>query len=439
MKNFYASASTFALLIAFSALSPAQSDVSKNSTETSRGPSLEISGETNVLFYSFNQGKKEANNGKGQGSHISVEDSRLNFRFSGRADVLGGLEYTGFIGITGNTEAGKTSVEENWIMLRNGHGRLIVGGHRGVADRMATGAFSVMGSTGGFDGNYKNVVNVSTGVNRSTDMVGIQKDSNKVTFVLPRYYGLQAGVSFTPHGEQQGEAKLRTISSRSSGINPYDKNNVELGVNYKTDLQGLGVKTSLTVLTGQSQPIRRRGTSPVNSEGRRFSETLYSGERSNSLSYALGLLLTYGNFEAGFEFIDNGESQVLKAIKDRDAGQMYTVAAGYTFGANKIALGYQFSERKLGTRIEHFGQTDIVAADNPKAKAKVISLTYDHKLAKGLSVFAEANYFDFKTDDRWVQAQEKARTSGATGASSISEGVGNNHGHVFMLGTKVRF
>lgn len=427
-------------LTALSVLAATPTVVLAESGEASqKGPNLEISGETNVIFFSFNGGRKEENNGKGQGTHLTVQDSRLNFLFKGTADALGGFDYTGFIGVTGNTEKGKTSVEENWIMLRNRWGRLIAGGHRGVTDRMSVGAFSVMGATGGFDGSYKNVINVSTGVNRSTDLVGAQKDANKLTLVSPRLNGLQAGISFTPHGEQQGEAKLRTITSREGGVQPYDKNSVEFGVNYKTNLEGLGVKASATVVTGQTQTIRRQTTAPAATANDRFAESLYSGDRHNTLSYALGLLLTYGDFEAGFEFIDNGKSNVLKAIKERDAGQLYMAAFGYNFGANKIAIGYQYSERKLGTRIEHFNETYNIASENSKAKANVFSLTYDRKLAKGLSVFAEANYFDFKTDDRWVQAQDGARGSAVSGASSIDQGVGNNHGQVLMVGTKVRF
>lgn len=439
MKKFCNVAGTLTALSVLVTASTAA--LAADKTPSAKGPTLSISGETNVVFYSFNSGRKEENRGKGQGTHLTVQDSRLNFLFAGSSDSLGGFDYSGFIGVTGNTEAGKTSVEENWIKLQNRWGRMILGGHRGVTDRMAFGAYSIMGGTGGFDGNYKNVINLSTGTVISTDLVGAPKDANKITLVTPRLNGIQAGISFTPHGQQQGEAKLRTIGSRESGTKPYGKNNVGLGVNYKTDLEGLGVKASATLISGQTQTLRRFAVTPAATQNDRFAEAIYSGDRYNTLSYALGLVLTYGDFEAGFEFIDNGKSQVLKSIKDRDAGQLYMAALGYNFGANKIALGYQYSERKLGTRFEapRTNTTYTIAAENAKAKANVVSLTYDRKLAKGLSLFAEANYFDYKTDDRWVQAQNGARGTGVTGSSSIDQGVGNNHGHVMVLGTKVRF
>ena len=401
-------------------------------------PTLSISGETNVAFYAFNakDKAKEQNNGKGQGIHTDIQDTRLNFEAVGIASLYGGMEYSTLIGFTGNPEKGQSSVEEVRIRLRGKWGFFVGGNSRGVEDRMSRGAFSVMGATGGFNGNYDRVINTPTGVVDSVNMVGAPKDANKLTYVTPRVNGVQAGVSFTPNTEQKGFAKLRTIGTREGDATTYDKNNIGLAMNYQTKFSnGLGLHASVTGLFGKSQVARRlngdHGVNPADLQA----ETFFSGERHNTAAYALGLVLEYGAFDFGAEYVDNGKSQVEKAIQGRNAGQVLSFAAGFKFGVNRVALGFLHSERKLGTAFNHFGVTDVVASGNPKAKANVYSVTYDRNLAKGLVLFGEANYFDHKTDQRWVDVQSAAKAIEPT----LADAVPNNKGHVIMSGIKVRF
>jgi outer membrane protein OmpU len=401
-------------------------------------PTLSISGETNVAVYAFNakDRAKEQNKGKGQGIHTDIQDTRLNFEAVGNADLYGGMEYSTLIGFTGNPERGQSSVEEVRIRLRGKWGFFVGGNSRGVEDRMSRGAFSVMGATGGFNGNYDRVFNASTGIVDSVNMVGAAKDANKLTYVTPRVNGVQAGVSFTPNTEQKGFAKLRTIGTIENDSTTYDKNNIGLGLNYHTKFcNGLGLHASATAAFGKSQIARRLGAAPAANPAAREAETFFSGERHNTASYALGLVLEYGAFDFGAEYVDNGKSQVQKAIQGRNAGHVISAAAGYKFGVNRVALGFFHSERKLGTAFNHFGVTDVVASGNPKAKANVYSVTYDRNLAKGLVLFGEANYFDHKTDQRWVNVQTATQAI----ETSLADAVPSNKGHVVMSGIKVRF
>ncbi|MCA0370141.1 MAG: porin [Proteobacteria bacterium] len=439
MKSVLLSASALGLLAGVVLIEAAHAEAAGNA------PTLKISGEINTAVYAFNQKDqpKDANGGKGQGFHSDVQDSRLNFEAVGDAHFYGGMEYSALVGFTANPEEGQAAVEEVNIRLRGPWGFFMTGNSRDVGDRMANGAFSVMGASGGFNGNYDRVINASTGVLPSVSLVGAPKDANKLTYVTPRVYDVQFGISFTPNTQTQGFSKLKSVGSRKNDDTTYDKNNVSLGLNYRTKFSnGLGLKASATAVFGQSQIARRLGALPLTAT-ERAAETYFSGDRKNTSSYALGLELDYGAFELGFEFIDNGTSQVLKAIQGRKAGQVYSVAAGYKFGVNHIALGYLHATRKLGTGIlTNFNGVrtlDVVSADNPRAKADVVSLTYDRNLAKGLVLFAEANYFDYKTDQRWVNLQNSMKSSGVGNASNMLDGVGNNRGHVLMLGTKVRF
>lgn len=439
MRNVLLSASALGLLAGVMLVDAAHAEAGGNA------PTLKISGEINTAVYAFNakDQPKDANGGKGQGIHTDIQDSRLNFEAIGDAPIYGGMEYSALIGFTANPEEGQAAVEEVNVRLRGPWGFTLVGNSRDVADRMAKGAFAVMGATGGFNGNYDRVINGSTGVLSSVSLVGAPKDANKLTYVTPRVYNVQFGVSFTPNTQTQGFSKLHSVGSRKNDDTTYDKNNVSLGLNYQTKFaNGLGLQASVTSIFGQSQIARRLGALPVNAD-QRAAETFFSGDRKNAAAYALGLAFDYGAFDLGLEFIDNGNSQVHKAIQGRKAGQVYSIAAGYKFGVNRLALGYMHATRKLGTSIvTNFNGVrvvDVISDNNPRAKADVVSLTYDRNLAKGLAIFAEANYFDQKTDRRWVNLQNNMKASGATSATNMADGVGNNKGHVLMLGTKVRF
>ncbi|MBA4749422.1 MAG: hypothetical protein H2057_02255 [Alphaproteobacteria bacterium] len=430
--------SAVALLTSLVAFPQVQAASAGDAPKVDVAPKVELSGETNVVYYVFNGKKntKDQNGGKGNGHHIDIQDARLNVEAIGVAELYGGLEYSALFGIVGDPEDGQTSVEETRIKLRGPWGFLIAGNSRGVDDRMSRGAFSVMGATGGFNGNYDRVVNMSTGVLGGVDMVGTQKDANKLTYVTPRVYGLQAGVSVTPDGRQKGYAKLRTIGNRDSSDKTFDKNNVSLGLNYNHKFaNGLGLTATATAVFGNAQIARRLEALAANAVANRVAETFYSGDRKRSASYALGLLLDYGAFDFGIEYVDNGKSQVHKAIMGRNAGYAFSGAIGYKFGVNRVALGYQHTERKLGTGFRHFGVVDIISADNPKARMDVISVTYDRTLAKGLGLFAEGNVMRSRTDSRWVALQNQAKAVN----SGLSDGVGKNNAGIVMTGLKVRW
>lgn len=399
---------------------------------------LEISGTTSTNYYLFENKVREPNFGKGRGTHLAVDDSRINFEIFGKAspDCLGGLEYSFLIGISGNTDDGVNPVEENRIKLKGEWGTFLAGDTRGVTDFMAVGTFYFLGATGGIFGNYKAVINETTGSVIRDDLLNrfTPKDQTKVVYVTPRVYGIQAGYSFTPDGSHKGDHKLQSHTPTIAGVSSVAKDGAkfaginfhEVAVNYKDSyLTCVDVSMSATAIFGKMRDLRRSLTStsvPINPNN-------YPFPRRHMKAFALGAVVEYSGFSVGGEYLNNLKSGQLTALKGSNLGQVYSIGAGYKKDCEAVSLAYLHSKRKLG-RIT----TGTVVTDFGNTKADNVSLTYDRELAPGLVAYAEGVSFRLRasqpgTLNNWNQTQNGFR----------DETVGPNRGQVFITGARIKF
>lgn len=391
---------------------------SKQAASAPQELELKISGGTSFNAYIFKNKLRQStsvqgapidpNYGKGQGTYFGVDDSRLNFE-------VAGSWYSFLIGITGNTESGKTSVEENRLKFKGPFGTLLLGAARGVTDFMAVGAYNFIGGTGGIFGNYKSVAYQTTGAVIRDDLVGVAKDQNKATYVTPRYAGFQAGYSYTPNGRQAGEASLSSLAPASSKnqVSVTGQNIHEVGVNYKASYEnGLSFKTAVTAVFAQAQSSR---------------DVL--NKYDNAASYAIGAVLGYQGFHFGGEYLDNGNSYRPRidsngnAVTGNDAGKGISIGAGYSWHVHALSLAYFTTKKKLG-------QSNGVSYGD--IKSDVMSLTYDIKVAQGFKVYAEGVHYKYKPSNvdghaRWVKDTMPGYYAGG------------NTGHSIVFGSAISF
>ena len=432
-----------------------------------KSPGLEISGGTSFNAYGFNQLQKGS---KGRGTHFGADDSRINFEVLGRAGPgLDYLEYSFLIGMTGNTESGKTSVEENRIKLKHCYGTILAGVHRGVTDFMSVGAFKFYGGTGGVLGNYKNIVNLTSGTVIKDDPAGHGKDRTKFTYVTPRFIfnsllGVQFGYSYTPDGEHSGEAKLNTLTSSSGAITAAGQNLHEFGMNVKGELaNGFGAQVSLTALIGNNKQLSSNAAvqnpgAPAFNPANPNANRLYGSRNYNDIrSYAIGLVLSFGGFSIGGEYLGNGNSLGLRSfsgsfngvpgnlipaainngqvtnftVEGADAGRVYNIGVGYSKDRHSFSLGYLQSDRCLGVAVDVANSANRI--DFGKTRAKVYSATYDYKIAKGLKAYVEATHFDYK------QSRPDAARIWNEASNGSATYVPNNNGNAFIAGVAISF
>lgn len=427
---------TVAMVLAINSLGFANSGVPaepKKSNEVGgEKPTLKISGNAKFTYHSYRNGL-EARTGqfadKGHDTAFALEDSRLNFQATGRMES-GWLDQTFFdylIGFTGNTAETK-NVEENRLRVKGRWGTAIGGNYQGVENFMARGAFSVMGGTGGFDGNFKMTTSRPTGLLLTTDMVGATKYATKFSYVTPRFYGFQAGFSFAPNSEHKGEGTdgaPRYAASTKNPQEPFDRNSIALGVNYINKFNDdASIALSVTSIFGKTHTPARGPYDNTN-----VFTAFQSAARHNTKSFALGGVGTYKGFELGLEWVNNGKSQQIKdpaqvgAAGAFNAGQHFSVATAYTFGdrkENKVSYGFGSTKRKF---------------NGENTTGKIHSVAYDRTLAPGFGVFAEGVAFNLKGNQTSAAYQDSLRNING----SMAAGLTKNNGRTFLLGATTKF
>ena len=398
-------------------------------------PNLAISGEANGTVYSFKGSQREANGGRGNGYIARAESTRLNFDVRGYTTSWGGLEYSYLVGISGDPATGKNPVEENRIKLKGIWGTLYIGTHRGVDTNMPVGAFSTAGATGGvLGGNYTNVINTTTGANSTIDLVGTVKDTNRITYASPRVSGFQFGISVAALGHMKGESKPNSYlnpGSTPGASEAFTRNNVAVGLNHHYQInKDTKLQTSVAGVFARTEP-GARGDANKNVVLPNYGGTagnninLYNMKRV--ASYTLGALLNYKEFGFGVEFMDHGTSMVYGDVQGAKAGQSVMFGVQYKHGIDRFSTGYLYHYRKMGD-FKRNGNMSAVRND-------AVHVTWDRTLAPGLNLFAEANYYDMKTDQANLDFQKAAQAKN----SKLSDPVGNSHGHVLLAGIKAKF
>jgi hypothetical protein len=427
-------------------------------------PRLKISGEGTFHGMFHRQKQREQNAGKGNGVHFEMGDARINFDVFGKASQLKGLEYSLLLGLNGDTNETQ-NIQELRLKLKGDWGTVFLGNSTGVENFMSVGPWqNVFGGTGGADGNYTHAINRTSGAVVSVQPLGRTKTSTKFSYVTPRIMGFQAGVSFTPNTKHLGEQRLFTLNNTQDtgyvagnsnyqgilGANgggnalPFEKNNVAFGVNYKNKFSnGFDVAASALGIWGKTQAPQGRVATTGFANPNSANQSSF-GRRDKTQTYLLGIVFGYAGFEAGFEFIDNGKSQEISSLQRNDAGKVYNFGAAYNLGPDKWSLGYAHTTRKLGGGILQGNLGLISVPDLGKATGNVYSIAWDRKLAPGLSVFVEGDYFKFDTNPLmninpgyagyqgwWIQ--------GSAASNKESDFVDSNRGHVGMVGVKVKF
>jgi outer membrane protein OmpU len=319
--------------------------------------------------------------GLNRGYGFSTDDAEIVFKASTTAD--NGLEYGAKIEYEFEAnDGGGEGADEAMIWLEGDWGLLQLGTEDGADDAMKVGGWSVLGGTGGHDGEsfYANNSSALTGPSLTGDI----GDANKVSYYTPSFSGFKAGVSFTPDSGQEFDAG-------ENDDNGSQENHIGIAAEYKGDFDQIGVHVSGRYMTAEYE------SNDLDS----------NSEKEDVSSFALGGKVTFGEFAVAAGYGDNDDSGVTKtnSAAGIDAGKWFDVGASYATGPYKVAVGYYHSE--------------LQATAAAEAEADVFSVTGDYNVAPGLDVYAEYLYADL--DD---------------GTSATAN---DNEASTFIVGTKVSF
>lgn len=400
-------------------------------------PSLKIDGFTAVNAYVVNQ--QQRGNGKGGPQpHMGVDVSNLFFTIAGAS--ASGLEYMYRVTLETIPNSGSI-IDQNYVQFKSRLGTFQFGDNVGPEDTMVWDAGKIIGGTGGFDGGYNNVYNMSAGVMRGNDNIGDTGNATKFVYYSPEVKGWQFGVGYTPSTAHRGDGKLDNMTGRgvnkipgnrglweNAGNQPFDLRNVAIGITYKREMGKWNITLSGVGITAKTYF---------------FNSTLGSGNTrvpfQNTKSYQLGFVLGYEDFRFGAGFLDNtkshlprtrnfnyggsnGQAVQLTGMNTGNAGQAFNVGAGYTKGAYQYAVSYQRSNRNTG--------------DLQKASSDFYTATVDVTPLQGLKVYTEVDYIRSRTNTTAVSRESQML---ANSSNNQNVGIGNNSGVLGIVGTKIAF
>lgn len=257
---------------------------------------------------------------------------------------------------------------------------------------------------------------------------GYDNKAAKIVWMSPTYKGFSAGLSYAPNNRFQNPFKVAHISENVD-VNP------KTNFNSKTDYYKNFITAALSYEYGLPDSFHCRLV------GEYWHGTAASRAKNRNIrdlnAYNLGLDIGYGKFKTSFNYTDNGKSGLARdfakdgdftfdetknyAITDdeigirpgADAGKVYRMVAGYSFGKVKASVGYLKSKVKF--------------SDNDNIKHEVIAVATEYTFNRAVGAYIEYDYMGTKIGNR-ARAYEKA----VHGTDYKKD-----HANIFILGMKI--
>jgi len=389
------------------------------STSALELPTLKISGQTSFNNWFFDNKRKTVQKDDdvcgrkkyGRGQLFTVDNSRIKFLVSGKLDT--GMEYGMAIVLDGNRNKDKI-VRENYIFFEGTWGKVFLGDTYGVQDFMAFGGYDEWGGTGFMEGPLDRVVNFTTGTLHSDDLVGDTSRATKVTYVSPRWKGIQVGVSYTPQTQHIGEAKISSQTSPDDPKEPFGADNVAGGINFIHKFSnGFYMALSGTAIFENARP-----------------EYHGAPKRHHTAAFAFGGDFRYADFGFGMEYGNNGRSRLSVDQPHRhkaNAGEWINLGLSYTWGSTKFGTGYYYGWRNaLG---KHYKPRS--------AKTRAVQASIDQKLAPGLGVYLEYSHIEMSNSA--ARAEAARATQVLSKCKQSITPTKSNKANVFIIGSRLVF
>lgn len=315
-------------------------------------------------------------------------DTEVHIKASGKTD--GGLEYGAVIELNADINADADTdggnADKTYIYVESEAGRMEMGNNTGAQGAMKVDASTIAHGTGGIDGDFYDFVGGTSTYIFSPDLpsdftMNIREDATKVTYYTPRWSGLQLGASFTPDDGNGG-----TAAGFSGDVAGQNENVIGLGINYENtykggQMDGIGVRASLTGETGDSEVSTREDLN----------------------AWQTGAALSYQGFSVAGSYADWADSGLATTGLTEDNQNFWTAGAAYENGPYGLSLTYLDSEATDGATKFEFNNVVVSA---------------DYQLAPGLVPYVEVNFFEM--DDNNIATSD-------------------NEGNAVLFGTQLNF
>jgi len=367
-------------------------------------------------------GQVNATPNNGQSNRAFYTRNEVSLKVDGKSDA--GLGYGSEIWLQADTSGDQNgrgvNATRTFVYLDGMWGRVEMGSNYGADDTLKVDAGTIARATGGIDGDWRFFANNRLGnpfiatsdlpINYGATGTGLSgagtfgggtpngfgnqstENINKVTYYTPKWYGLQAGLSYAPNDSNRGQTLGRTdhgapitVGGATGGVAASTISSAhdiwQGGIGYNGQWNQVGFGLSATGEHGQADATSYHDLN----------------------AWALGAKASYLGFSAAGSYGDWGKS--LRTGTSVSTNRFWTLGGAYEYGPYGLSVTY------LGSKYDNA----IASTD----KFRNIVVGADYKLAPGLTPYAEVAFYN-----------EDGQGTG--------HGV-DNSGQLFLLGTQLNF
>ncbi|AJD54086.1 outer membrane protein OmpU [Thalassospira xiamenensis M-5 = DSM 17429] len=232
---------------------------------------------------------------------VNAFQSDTEVYFQGSTTLDNGIEIGARIELEGETSGDQ--IDEQFLYVNGGFGRIEMGKNDSVADSMSVLAPTV-GPVNPNDGGTEDWVNLENVIDTVPAFGG---DQNRVSYMTPSFGGFQAGISFADDSNRNGANEVGTTTAYNS-INGSGDNIVSGALAYSADFDGFSLGLSV--------------------EGENQDEDNW---------YGAGVNVGFGNFTVGGSY----------GKVDPDAGEdtdAFDLGVTYAMDAASVGLSYAYQD-----------------------------------------------------------------------------------------------
>jgi predicted porin len=314
--------------------------------------------------------------GASQGTFDQQTESEIHFIGDGRLDnglVIRAVVELEVTGSPGNM------IDEQYLILRNGFGQVILGNEDPVTSLMTTGYITHLASSVGQSLTYDVTPFIpapagwaspspTAGSTHAVMLESYDNDANKVTYVSPRFFGLQVGVSYAPEATQD-------LQDDGVGNSPPTKeiwsDSISAAANYEITFDQ--VQIGIAAGWGQAKgagivPNRNGGEDPSQWGG--------------------GGRVDFGGLRvlAGYKRTENMVGLSPAVPTNNLDGEIWNIGVRYNWGPNGVSFNYSQGSAK--------------ALTNPgEDELDLAILSYARQFAPGIKWTINLMYADYQNED----------------------------------------
>lgn len=259
--------------------------------------------------------------------------------FKGETVLDNGLTVGAMIQLEGGADHnGSDIIDESYLYVSGSFGQVTLGSIDNVAYLMRAAAPNAA-YTEVDDTAIPNYLIRPFAEDNITDL-GFDGDANKISYMTPKFYGLQAGVSYTPSNNGSGDdgsAASETVAKAAAFDDAW-----AFGLSYEREIGPVGLLATAgyTIAAGSGN-----SAAPV---------------ADDSQDWAFGLNLTYEGFTFGGAYRRVVQSSTIAATENFD-GYAWDAGLMYETGPYAVSLNYRKSVTEGDTSVAGNNEIDTYA------------------------------------------------------------------------------